>query len=32
MERFAYLDIRNGDKDVGLRGLRGGGDHHGVEV
>ncbi len=28
----AYLDIRNGDKDVGLCGLRGGGDHHGVEV
>jgi hypothetical protein len=32
LERFVYLDIRNGDKDVGLRGLRGGGNHHGVEV
>ncbi len=27
-----YLDIGNGDEDVGLRGLRGGGDDHGVEM
>jgi hypothetical protein len=27
-----YLDIRNGNEDVGLRGFRSGGNHHGVEM